>query len=51
VHKYGNTSAASIPIAMREMREDGLFTPLAGKLACMVAFGSGLSFGYFLVRV
>lgn len=51
VAKYGNTSAASVPMAMREARDEGRFEAVKGKFACMCAFGSGLGFGYFLVRV
>ena len=49
VAKYGNTSAGSVPIAMREARDEGRF--VKGKLVCMCAFGSGLGFGHFLIRV
>ena len=51
LEKYGNTSAASVPIAMREARDEGRFEAVKGKLACMCAFGSGLGFGHFLLRV
>jgi 3-oxoacyl-[acyl-carrier-protein] synthase III len=51
VAKYGNTSAASVPIAMREARDEGRFDAVKGKLACMCAFGSGLGFGHFLLRI
>ena len=48
IHKFGNTSAASVPMAFDEAyREDCL---IKGKLACSVAFGAGLSWGHFLVR-
>jgi 3-oxoacyl-[acyl-carrier-protein] synthase-3 len=48
IHKYGNTSAASVPMAFDEAyRADSL---IKGKLACSVAFGAGLSWGHFLVR-
>jgi len=51
VANFGNTSAASIPIAMQDARQSGRFAAVQGKLACMCAFGSGLSFGYFVLRV
>lgn len=51
VADYGNTSAASIPIAMRDAKQSGRFAEVEGKLACMCAFGAGLSFGYFLLRI
>ncbi len=48
IHKYGNTSAASVPMAFDEAYRGGLL--IKGKLACSVAFGAGLSWGHFLVR-
>ena len=46
--KYGNTSAASIPIALYEAEQSGRLKP--GSLALMVAFGGGLTWGGALVR-
>jgi len=46
--KYGNTSAASIPIALDEARREGRIRP--GDLTLMVAFGAGLTWGAALVR-
>lgn len=51
VARFGNTSAASVPIAMCEARDRGVFAELKGQLACMCAFGAGLGYGYFLIRV
>lgn len=51
VVKYGNTSAASVPIAMREAIDDGRFESLKGQLVCLCAFGAGLGYGHILVRV
>jgi len=48
VHKYGNTSAASIPIAIYEARQQGRLT--AGSTAILVAFGGGLTWGAAAVR-
>jgi 3-oxoacyl-[acyl-carrier-protein] synthase III len=48
VERYGNTSAASIPIALREARDQGALKP--GDLVLMVGFGAGLSWGSTLVR-
>ncbi|MBI4827639.1 MAG: ketoacyl-ACP synthase III [Nitrospinae bacterium] len=48
VDRYGNTSAASIPIALYEARQQGRLTP--GKLALLVAFGGGLTWGASLIR-
>ncbi len=48
VHKYGNTSAASIPIALDEARRAGRVRP--GDLNLLVAFGAGLTYGSALIR-
>ena len=48
IHKYGNTAAASVPIALDEAIQAGACIP--GKLVCMVAFGGGLSWGHTLLR-
>ncbi|MCQ2945010.1 ketoacyl-ACP synthase III [Helicobacter pylori] len=47
VHKYGNTSAASIPMAMREAYEEGRLKK--GDLMLLDAFGGGLTWGSALV--
>lgn len=46
--KYGNTSAASVPIAFDEALRDGRVAK--GDLISFVAFGAGLSWGSALVR-
>ncbi len=48
IDRYGNTSAASIPIALCEAIEEGKVSP--GSLLAMVAFGSGLTWGSVLWR-
>ena len=48
VEKYGNTSAASIPIALAEATAQGLFK--RGDHILLVGFGAGLSWGAALVR-
>ena len=48
LHKYGNTSAASIPIALGEAIEEGKVK--RGNLLLLVAFGAGLTWGAMLVR-
>lgn len=48
VDRYGNTSAASIPIALDELRRDGGLKP--GALLGMVSFGAGLTWGATLAR-
>jgi 3-oxoacyl-[acyl-carrier-protein] synthase-3 len=48
IEKYGNTAAASIPIALDEaVREDRM---VPGKLAMMVAFGAGLTWASGVIR-
>ncbi len=49
IQEYGNTSAASIPIAMVEAREQGLLEQ--GDLVLMVSFGGGLVWGATLIRL
>jgi 3-oxoacyl-[acyl-carrier-protein] synthase-3 len=48
VDRYGNTSAASIPIVMSEALGNGQFK--AGNLLLLVGFGAGLSWGSVLWR-
>lgn len=48
IMKYGNTTAASIPIAIDEAIEKGLIKD--GMLVCLVAFGSGFTWGSALIR-
>jgi 3-oxoacyl-[acyl-carrier-protein] synthase III len=48
VDRYGNTSAASIPIALDECQQKGLLK--AGDLVLMTAFGAGLVWGSVLLR-
>jgi len=48
IHKYGNTSSASIPIALDEAAREGKVKP--GDLILMAALGAGLSWGSALVR-
>ena len=48
IQKYGNTTAATLPLAFHEAKaERGL---PAGSLVCFVALGSGLSWGAALYR-
>ncbi len=47
VAKYGNTSGASIPMAMNDIYEDG--TLKKGELLLLDAFGGGLTWGSALV--
>jgi 3-oxoacyl-[acyl-carrier-protein] synthase-3 len=48
VDRYGNTSAASIPIALDEARRTGRIK--AGDITLLVAFGAGLTYGSALIR-
>lgn len=48
VDRYGNTSAASIPIALDECVRDGRVRP--GSLILFVAFGGGLTWASVVVR-
>ncbi len=47
VHKYGNTSGASIPMAINDLYEEGGLK--AGELMLLDAFGGGLTWGSALV--
>jgi len=47
VHKYGNTSGASIPMAMNDLYEEGNLK--AGDLMLLDAFGGGLTWGSALL--
>jgi 3-oxoacyl-[acyl-carrier-protein] synthase-3 len=48
IEKYGNTTAASIPIALCEAWEQGKIKK--GDLVCLAAFGSGFTWGSALIR-
>jgi len=48
IHKYGNTSAASIPLALYEAELEGALQK--GDLILLVAFGGGFTFGGALLR-
>lgn len=49
IQKYGNTSAASIPIALDEMNEAGMLTE--GKKIICVGFGAGFTWGGTLIEI
>jgi 3-oxoacyl-[acyl-carrier-protein] synthase-3 len=49
VDRFGNMSSASIPVALDEVREQGLVGP--GSLILMVAFGAGLTWAASVVRL
>ena len=48
IMKYGNTTAASIPIALSEAKAAGKIKE--GDLLCLAAFGSGFTWGSALVQ-
>jgi len=48
IQKYGNTTAATIPMAFHEARKAG--RAKAGDLVCFVGLGSGLNWGAALYR-
>ena len=48
LQEYGNTSAASIPLALVDARRQGVLKD--GMLIDMVAFGAGLTWGSILMR-
>lgn len=49
IDRYGNTSAASVPLALHEARRSGRVK--SGDLIMMVAFGAGLTWGSMLMRL
>lgn len=49
IDRFGNTSAASIPLALHEARRTGRVR--RGDLVMMVAFGAGLTWGSVLMRL
>jgi 3-oxoacyl-[acyl-carrier-protein] synthase III len=48
IERYGNTTAASIPLALYEAEEQGRVTP--GSLICLAAFGAGFTWASALIR-
>ncbi|QEC66068.1 ketoacyl-ACP synthase III [Panacibacter ginsenosidivorans] len=48
IQRYGNTTAASIPIALYEAWQEGKIKE--GNLVCLAAFGSGYTWGSALIR-
>ena len=48
VHRYGNMSAATVPVSLVDALAEGRITP--GSLVLMPGFGGGLTFGALLVR-
>jgi 3-oxoacyl-[acyl-carrier-protein] synthase III len=48
VHKYGNTSSGSIPLALADAADDGRLEP--GKLVLLTGMGAGLTWGSALIE-
>ncbi|MEL6716381.1 MAG: 3-oxoacyl-[acyl-carrier-protein] synthase III C-terminal domain-containing protein, partial [Planctomycetota bacterium] len=48
IHKYGNTSAGSVPIALDEAVRGGNVEK--GDIVVLVAFGAGLTWGATAIR-
>lgn len=48
IHKYGNTTAATIPICLSELWEADRLK--SGDLVCLAAFGSGFTWASALIR-
>jgi len=48
VHKYGNTSAATVPIALDEANREGRLQP--GDLLLICTFGGGFTWGAAVIR-
>ena len=48
IERYGNTTAASIPIALSEVVKEGRVK--RGDLVCLASFGSGFTWAASLVR-
>ena len=48
IQRFGNTTAATIPIALSEVTLQGRLS--RGDLLCLVAFGSGFTWGSALIR-
>jgi 3-oxoacyl-[acyl-carrier-protein] synthase-3 len=48
IHSYGNTSAATIPVALTEALEEGRIKP--GSLLVLAAFGAGLTWASAVYR-
>jgi 3-oxoacyl-[acyl-carrier-protein] synthase-3 len=45
IQRYGNTSSASIPLALDEARRTGFLDRMRGELLVLCAFGAGLTWG------
>ena len=48
IERYGNTTAASIPLGLYEALEEGRLRD--GDLVCVAAFGAGFTWASALIR-
>ena len=48
IHEYGNTSSATIPMALSVSKDSGTIIP--GQKIVLVAFGAGLTWGGMLIQ-
>jgi len=48
IHKYANTTAATVPLCMEDAEQDGRL--IEGKLVLTVTFGAGFTWGANLIR-
>ncbi len=51
ISRFGNTSSASIPLALDEMADKGLIKPGSGDKIILTGFGGGLTWGSVLVEL
>ena len=49
IDRFGNTSSASIPLCLAEMKEKGLLKP--GQTILMSGFGGGLTYGAIVIKL
>jgi len=49
INRFGNTSSASVPLCLAEMKQKGLLQK--GQLVLMAGFGGGLTYGSALLRL
>ena len=47
--RFGNTSSASVPICLNEMRKNGLLKE--GQTIVCTGFGGGLTYGAFVIKL
>ena len=50
IEKFGNTSAASVPIMFDEVKASGALDAMKDRLLVLCAFGAGLNWGYCAIK-